>query len=64
MLHVAPTAALICCGCEIGAMAERQVRAGTDARAATKFGNCCAALVGSSEPKADGEGQLRRAIFD
>ena len=29
---------------------ERQVWAGTDARAAIKFDNCCAALVGSFEP--------------
>jgi hypothetical protein len=34
MLHVAPTAALICCGCEIGAMAERQERAGSGIRLA------------------------------
>jgi hypothetical protein len=27
MLRLARTAALVCCGCEIGAMAERQERA-------------------------------------
>ncbi len=51
MLHLAPMTALVRCACEIDGMAERQLWAESDARAATKCDNWCSALVGGSEPR-------------
>jgi hypothetical protein len=63
MLRIEPMAVLTCCACEINDTAERQVWAGTDARAATKSDNCCAALVGGSEPLADMDDRHTKVSF-